>query len=39
MSSFWNFISAIVESIANFGAGTMSMGLNYEPKMPEELKK
>lgn len=39
MSKFWDLLSAMVEAIANFGAGTMSMGLNYEPKLPETLKK
>ena len=39
MNSLWNMLSNMMESIAIFGAGTMSMGLNYEPKMPKELMK
>lgn len=38
MNSVWMFISTIVKSIAYFGAGAMSMGLNYEPKVPNELR-
>ncbi len=39
MSSFINIIANILESIANFGAGTVSAGIGYEPKLPEELRK
>ena len=39
MSKMWDIISSIVEAIANFGAGTVSLGMNYEPKLPEELRK
>ncbi len=35
----WNIIAAIIEAIANMGAGAASNGLGYEPELPEELRK
>lgn len=34
---FWNAIASIVEQIAIFGAGFVSTGSSYEPKVPKEL--
>ena len=39
MSKMWDIISNIVEAIANFGAGAISLAINYEPQLPEELRK
>ncbi len=32
-------IASILEAIANLGAGSVSMGIGYEPELPEELRK
>lgn len=32
-------IAAILEAVANFGAGMASAGVGYEPELPEELRK
>lgn len=34
-----SIISAIIEAIANMGAGAASTGVGYEPILPEELRK
>ncbi len=39
MSGIINTIAAIIEAIANLGAGTVSIGIGYEPELPEELRK
>ena len=39
MNEFMNTIAAILEIIANFGAGAVSHGIGYEPELPEELRK
>lgn len=39
MSEIISTIAAILEAIANFGAGTVSHGVAYEPELPEELRK
>lgn len=39
MSEIMNTIAAILEAIANFGAGMASAGIGYEPELPEELRK
>ena len=39
MSEIINTITAILEAIANFGAGSISNGIGYEPELPEELRK
>lgn len=35
----WEIIASVLEAIANFGAGSASMGMAYEPELPEELRK
>mgnify|MGYP000463617423 CR=1 FL=1 len=35
----WSAIANVVEMIANLGAGAASWGMNYEPEVPEMLKK
>lgn len=35
----WSTIASLIEMIANFGAGAASWGMNYEPEVPEILKK
>lgn len=39
MSKVWSAIASLVENIAELGAGAASWGMNYEPDVPEELKK
>lgn len=39
MSGIINTIAAIIEAIANLGAGTVSIGIAYEPELPEELRR
>lgn len=39
MSEIISTIAAILEAIANFGAGSASAGVGYEPELPEELRK
>lgn len=39
MANFWNVIASLIEVIANTGAGAASMGINFEPEVPEELRK
>ena len=38
MVDFWNAIASLIEAIANSGAGA-AMGVNFEPEVPEELRK
>lgn len=38
MAELCNALAALLEKIANFGAGTVSQGMGYEPEVPEELK-
>lgn len=35
----WSAIANLVEIIADLGAGAASWGMNYEPEVPEMLKK
>ena len=39
MSEVISTIAAILEAIANLGAGSISNGIGYEPELPEELRK
>lgn len=39
MSEIISTIASILKTIANFGAGTVSHGIGYEPELPEELRK
>ncbi len=39
MSEIINTIAGILEAIANFGAGSVSAGVAYEPELPEKLRK
>lgn len=39
MTDLWNAVASLVETIANLGAGAASSGANYEPEIPEELRK
>lgn len=39
MANFWTVIASFVEAVAKLGAGAASMGANYEPEVPEELRK
>ena len=39
MANLWSAIASFVEIFANFGAGTASVGVGYEPEVPEELRK
>lgn len=39
MSKVWSAIASLIENIAELGADTASWGMNYEPEVPEELKK
>ncbi len=39
MTNVWEAIAAMLEAIANFGAGVASAGAAYEPELPEELRK
>ena len=39
MVDFWNAIASLIAAIANSGAGAASMGVNFEPEVPEELRK
>lgn len=39
MNNVWEAIAAILEKIANLGAGAASAGTAYEPELPEELRK
>ncbi len=39
MSEIISTIAAILEAIANMGAGSISNGVAYEPELPEELRK
>lgn len=38
MSSIWSMLASLIERIANMGAGAASMGISYEPEVPEELR-
>lgn len=37
MESIYDVLASIIEAIANLGAGAASMGVAYEPEVPEEL--
>lgn len=39
MNRIIDTIAALIEAIANLGAGTISIGIAYEPELPEELRK
>lgn len=39
MSSIWSMLASLIEGIANAGAGLASIATNYEPELPEELRK
>lgn len=39
MSSIWSMLASLIERIAAMGAGLASMAANYEPELPEELRK
>lgn len=39
MDNVWDAIASVIEAIANAGAGAASWGANYEPEIPEELRK
>lgn len=39
MSFISSKIAEVIKKIAELGAGTVSAGMSYEPKMPECLKK
>lgn len=39
MNNVWEAIAALLEAIANLGAGAVSGGVAYEPELPEELRK
>lgn len=39
MRKVWSAIASLIENVANMGAGVASMGINYEPEVPEELRK
>lgn len=38
MASIWDMIATSIEMFAELGAGFQSLGLSYEPEMPDELK-
>lgn len=33
----WELITSVLERIADFGAGTLSQGIGFDLKVPEEL--
>ena len=37
MESIYNVLVSIIETIANLGAGAASMGVAYEPEVPQDL--
>lgn len=39
MSFISSIIAEVVKKVAELGAGTVSSGMTYEPKMPKCLKK
>ena len=39
MRKVWSAIASLIENVAIMGAGEASMGINYEPEVPEELRK
>lgn len=39
MNEITSTIAAILEALANLGAGSVSNGVGYEPELPEELRK
>lgn len=39
MSDFWSILASLIEAIANWGAGTASTGIGYEPEIPSGLRK
>ena len=39
MSSIWSMLASLIEWIANVCAGLASIATNYEPELPEELRK
>ena len=39
MTALFTFLASIIEAIASAGAGMASMGVGYEPELPEELRR
>lgn len=39
MKKVFSKVAEVIKAIAGFGAGSASMGLAYEPKVPAELRK
>lgn len=39
MNIFLNLVTIAIEKIAEIGAGFLSMGIAYQPEIPEELLK
>ena len=37
MKVVWEKVSEVIKKVAEFGAGTASMGASYEPKIPKKL--
>lgn len=35
----YNLIAIIIETIANYGAGLVSIGISYQPKCPKQIQK
>lgn len=38
MTNFISYLAGILETLANFAAGSVSIIIGYEPEIPEELK-
>ena len=39
MTALFTLFASIIEAVASLGAGMASMGVGYEPELPEELRK
>ena len=39
MDALWMAVAALIGKVAEMGAGFLSMGIMYEPEIPEELQK
>lgn len=39
MTNVWTALAALIEAIANMGAGAASTGIGYEPDVPNEIRK
>lgn len=39
MFDVWSLLASLLEKVANFGAGAASVGVGFEPELPEELRK